>query len=173
MYYHFLGQSFKTKSNFQKQACQGFTLIELLVTIVIVGLLSAAALPSYLNQASKARSAEAKAALGTVNRSQQSYRLENSTFASALSSLDARLSPKFYTYALGTTSKDDSLSSATPQQTDLKSYAAGVAQGSGDVIKFSICESEKIAGEFGYVAAAATANGAMPSATCSSGRIIN
>jgi type IV pilus assembly protein PilA len=173
MYCHCLRQSFKTKSKFQEHAYQGFTLIELLVTIMIVGLLSAAALPSYLNQASKARSAEAKAALGTVNRSQQAYRLENRIFASTISSLDAKLSPRFYTYAVGTTTKDDSLSSATPQQTDLKSYAAGVAQGSSDVVKFSICESEKVAGESGYVAATATASGATPSAACSSGRVIN
>jgi type IV pilus assembly protein PilA len=175
MYCNCLMQSFKTKSKLQKQACQGFTLIELLVTIVVVGLLSAVALPSYLNQASKARSSEPKAALGTVNRSQQAYRLENNTFSSALSNLDTKLSPKFYTYAVGTTSKDDSLSSATPQQTDLKSYAAGVSQGINDQVKFSICESEKIKGEPGYTAAAATAAGATvtPSADCFSGRIIN
>jgi type IV pilus assembly protein PilA len=172
-----MNANFKAKflQNFvsKKKGNEGFTLIELLVVIIIVGVLAAIALPSFLNQIGKARGSEAKAALGTVNRSQQAYRLENSTFASALSSLDAKLSPKFYTYAVGTTTKDDSLSSASPQQTDLKSYAAGVAQGSSDIVKFSICESEQVKGQTGYVAAAASASGATPDAACSAGRSIN
>lgn len=39
---------------------QGFTLIELLVVIIIIGLLAAIALPSFLSQTDKARFAEAK-----------------------------------------------------------------------------------------------------------------
>jgi type IV pilus assembly protein PilA len=159
----------------KKKGSEGFTLIELLVVIIIVGVLAAIALPSFLNQIGKARGSEAKSALGTVNRSQQAYRLENNTFATASSLLDSKLSPKFYNYAVGTTNKDDSLSTAVPQSaTDLKSYAAGVAQGTNDEVKMSICESVKIAGETGYAAATATATGgtATPAAGCSSGRLI-
>jgi prepilin-type N-terminal cleavage/methylation domain-containing protein len=49
---------------------QGFTLVELLVSIIIVGLLAAIALPSFLSQEAKARGSEAKAHLGMINRSQ-------------------------------------------------------------------------------------------------------
>ena len=62
-----------------KENNQGFTLIELLVVIIIIGLLAAIALPSFLSQADKARFAEAKAYIGTMSRLQQAYYLEKRT----------------------------------------------------------------------------------------------
>jgi type IV pilus assembly protein PilA len=65
----------------KKKANGGFTLIELLVVIIIIGILSAIALPSFLNQANKARASEAKAYVGSMNRGQQAYYMENGNFA--------------------------------------------------------------------------------------------
>ncbi|RCJ16619.1 general secretion pathway protein GspH [Nostoc sp. ATCC 43529] len=67
----------------KKKNEEGFTLIELLVVIIIIGILSAIALPSFLNQANKAKQSEAKTITGSMNRAQQAYYLENGKFASA------------------------------------------------------------------------------------------
>jgi type IV pilus assembly protein PilA len=61
---------------------QGFTLLELLVVIVILGILSAIAFPWFLRQANRAREAEAKTYVGTINRAQQAYFMQNWRFTS-------------------------------------------------------------------------------------------
>ncbi|BCX12692.1 MAG: pili assembly chaperone [Thermosynechococcus sp.] len=82
----------------KKKANEGFTLIELLVVVIIIGILAAIALPSMLNQASKARLSSAKNAIGAINRAQQAYRLENTEFAPDVTTLKLGVStPDGYT----------------------------------------------------------------------------
>ncbi len=131
----------------KKKENEGFTLIELLVVIIIVGVLAAIALPSFLNQIGKARGSEAKANIGTINRAQQSYRLEQGSFAggaTGLTALDAQVSGKFYTYVLGAGTATGSSVSATltTVSPDLKTFSGAVAQPAGtDFFGQVICES--------------------------------
>jgi type IV pilus assembly protein PilA len=147
----------------KKNGNKGFTLIELLVVIIIVGVLAAIALPSFLNQIGKARGSEAKSALGTVNRSQQSYRLENNVFANNITRLDARITGKFYTYAVtGGGVAAGAGATTTPENGDtdgLKVYSAYAAQ-AADVFTQAICESPDTQG---------TISSTMSSTSCPTG----
>lgn len=122
----------------KKKENEGFTLIELLVVIIIIGILSAIALPSFLSQAGKAKQTEAKTFVGSVNRAQQAYRMENTTFASSTTLLQINVPSTaatdtsgnfFYTYAIPTASANDTRFTAVPVNSEsnaLRAYAGGV-----------------------------------------------
>lgn len=86
----------------QKKRDGGFTLIELLVVIIIIGILSAIALPSFLNQANKARESEAKTYVGSINRAQQARLMETGEFTTSITQLGLGVSSETanYTYNL-------------------------------------------------------------------------
>jgi type IV pilus assembly protein PilA len=119
---------------------QGFTLVELLVSIVIIGALAAIALPSYLNQVAKARGSEAKANMGSLNRSQQAYRWEHGRFTNQLNNLDVKLTNKYYNYSIVSGDTNDTRAITISQQPDLKVSSGAVSQ-NNDVFSQIICES--------------------------------
>lgn len=119
----------------KKQGDEGFTLIELLVVIIIIGILSAIALPSFLNQANKAKQTEAKTYVGSMNRAQQTYYLENSAFAGSTEfdklGLGIATETQNYRYAIvsgdsTTTATIAVTNQAQPQANAVKAYIGGV-----------------------------------------------
>ena len=56
---------------------KGFTLIELLVVVLIIGILASVALPQYQKAVEKARSAEARQILATLEKAMDLYILSN------------------------------------------------------------------------------------------------
>ena len=127
---------------------QGFTLIELLVVVILLGVLAAISLPTLLGQIAKGRQAEARAALGLINRAQQGYRYEKGTFGrlSDLSLEAATISLKFYNISevgppnpVGAAYELDALA---PFDDDIKNYAGAAGQTAAGAYTGIVCEDE-------------------------------
>ncbi|WP_019508500.1 type II secretion system protein [Pleurocapsa sp. PCC 7319] len=125
----------------------GFTLIELLVVVIIVGILAAIALPSFLGQVGKAKESEAKNNLGAMARAQQAHHYEKQVFADTLVKLAGNFVGEYYNYPnpdIATNSlvkqkatSIDSINNVT------RDYAIGIYYDAG-AYEFAFCQAAKV-----------------------------
>lgn len=80
---------------------KGFTLIELLVVVLIIGILSAIALPKYEEATERARIAEAITMTKIIGRANQRYFLATGEYADHIDKLDIEI-PGESVYGTGT-----------------------------------------------------------------------
>ncbi|GCA96256.1 type IV pilin protein [Microcystis aeruginosa] len=157
----------------KKNGNKGFTLIELLVVVIIIGVLAAIALPNLLGQVAKGRQAEARTNLGTVNRAQQAYRLENTVFGT-VSQLPVEFTLTYYSAVTSvgtpdTVGAEAHIAPLTTYENDILEYGAAVGQTTGGVFTAVVCEQTSAASVAALTAGAlATPGTATVAAGCTS-----
>jgi len=102
---------------------KGFTLIELLVAVVIVGVLAAVALPSFVDSIRKSRRADAFTAIAAIQQAQERWRGNNAAYTSSLTALNtsSQSASAYYTLAVSDASASNYV--VTANAVDGKSQA--------------------------------------------------
>ncbi len=96
---------------------RGVTLMELMIVVVVIGILTAMAYPSYRQYAAKAKRNEAKAALLQIATMQERFYLQNATYTADMTKLGFPVGSNFPTdsgsYIVDVTAASASAFSAT------------------------------------------------------------
>ena len=66
----------------------GFTLIEIMIAVVIIGIISGFAYPSYIKSVQRAKRVDAQSAVLEAAQRQEAYYLRNNSYANSLTQLE-------------------------------------------------------------------------------------
>lgn len=122
-------------SKYKVVATSGFSLVELLVVVAIIGLLSAIALPTFLNQANRARQVEAQTYTQELLKYQAIHYQDNLEYTTDISNLGLSLDferinsnpDRNFTYTLSSANTSSSvIIAAVPAKEALAGIAAKV-----------------------------------------------
>jgi len=105
----------------------GFTLVELTIVLMIITILSAIALPSFLGCSNKAKQSEAKQYISSMNRAQQAYFADKGAFSNSLTALGLGIKTQTINYnysAIAT--KTAAFSYGVSRSNNLRSYVGAV-----------------------------------------------
>ncbi|OUR73998.1 hypothetical protein A9Q78_01910 [Methylophaga sp. 41_12_T18] len=121
----------------------GFTLIELMIVVAVIAILAAIAMPAYQDYVERARRADAKAGILSLQLAQEKWRANNPAYTSTLSDLTSdTLSPDDY-YTL-------SIVSAGSASYAIKAVPNGTPQSNdSDCQQFTLNQNGEHAGDDG------------------------
>ena len=87
---------------------KAFSLIELLIVIALMGILAVIVIPNFTYLKGHSKTAEAKTALASLFRSEQSYFFTNGEYSDDLDEINFHFKPSFYLIGFGKTLSSDS-----------------------------------------------------------------
>lgn len=99
----------------QRMQAAGYTLVEIMITVVIVGILSAVAIPAYTDYVTRGRLTEAFTALGGAQASAEQFWANNRTYVGFDAATTFPAATTNFTYALSGASTSAYTITATGQ----------------------------------------------------------
>ena len=119
-------QNFQSNPRSEADSQQGFTLVELMIVVVVIGILSAVAMPAYTDYVKRGKAAEATSTLADMRIKMEQFFQDNRTYIGGPCTPSGAV--KFFTYSC----------SSGPTATAYILQAAGNASESMDSFNFTV-----------------------------------